>query len=227
VRGRLIASAECDRDSQKWIPVLLLSSVLAAERPKCQRWGKRCAHLAPKRSRQANGGGQSSQNTHSGFGNEAISLPATLRTFTPTQLPADVLLIPPNMPCLFAGNRRARWNFSGRERGKGIFLEITTGTLREERPSRRRRRRTGWGGKGEPKRERQRERGGGEQRKERGGGRDERRNRPTGKKAKRSPLAPPSTAYKGEEKRAARRQPSHRAEGRTRECVKRIGSRHR
>jgi len=64
------------------------------------------------------------------------------------------------MPCLFAGNRRARWNFSGRERGKGIFLEITTGTLREKRPSRRRRRRrTEWEEKGEPRREREKDRG--------------------------------------------------------------------
>jgi len=136
------------------------------------------------------------------------SLPLFLRSRFPTNVPHS----PP-----FASNRRAQWNFFGREREKGIFLEITTGVLRapSEKENRERER--------ERERERKKE---GEKERER----SKRRNRPTGKKARRSPLAPPSTAYKGEKKRAMRRRrrrrPSYRAEGRTRECVKRIGSRH-
>jgi len=148
--------------------------------------------------------GQSSQNTHSGFGNEAISLPATLRTFTlvapappfaPSFRPTSHTHV---LPPPFASNRRARRNFFGRGREKGIFLEITTGVLREDSSRKRMR-----------ERERERERN---KKKERET--SKRRNRPTSKKARRSPLAPPSTAYKGEEKRATRRRPSYRAEGR-------------
>lgn len=70
------------------------------------------------------------------------SLSSWLPTNVPACLPAAFTCHPPP----FASNRRARWNFSGREREKGIFLEITTEALQEEHPaSKRMRQRKGEG----------------------------------------------------------------------------------
>lgn len=125
-----------------YFPFFFSSSFLHPRESQSAKDGERYAYLrAGERPGGRRAEGQSSQNTHSGFGNEAISLPATLRPFTPPPLllasnqrprpPACLPACPHLPPPQSASNRRVGWNFSGRGREKGIFLEITTGALRE------------------------------------------------------------------------------------------------
>lgn len=145
------------------------------------------------------------------------SLSSWLPTNVPACLPAAFTCHPPP----FASNRRARWNFSGRGREKGIFLEITTEALQEEHPASKRMRQR----KGEGNRVRKEE------------NEESERERQAKKPANRqeSETLAISAFVHGVQKRGERatrrwrwrrRRPSYRAEGRTRECVKRIGSRH-
>jgi len=103
VHGHLIGK-ERRRVSRKWDSCFFFFFSPSRE-PKCQR--RRTVCLSS--SKEGGGGGEQGANqgrTHSGFGNEAISLPATLRTFTlsfPAAAQRPSLLTSP-----FAGNRRAR-----------------------------------------------------------------------------------------------------------------------
>lgn len=86
---------------------------------------KRYAYLAARKAGEAIRGSIKLEHTHSGFGNEAISLPTTLHTFIPPRplLPISNQRLPiPHLPPPFASNRRAQWNFSARSRvRKGNF----------------------------------------------------------------------------------------------------------